>query len=930
MRKITTMLLACFLFASTSSLLAQEIPTFSPDDIHIAYEKFVLDNGLRLLVHEDHKAPIVAVNVWYHVGSKNEKPGKSGFAHLFEHLMFNGSENFNQDYFQALESIGATDLNGTTNNDRTNYFQNVPKSALDQVLFLESDRMGHLLGAIDQERLDEQRGVVQNEKRQGENQPYGRQYGTITKATYPIGHPYSWTVIGELEHLNAASLEDVKEWFNTYYGTANAVLVIAGDVDPEEVYTKVKKYFGDIAPGPTLVKPEVNISKMASDSRGYYQDRVPESRITRVWNIPEWGSKQLDYLDLASDVLGSGKNSRLYKKMVYEEQVASYAYAYISPKELGSQFIVQAGVKPGKNVEEVEAMMNEVVADFIENGPTEEELKRVKAQYFANYIKGLERIGGFGGKSDILAQHEVYGGNAGFYKDRLKNYAATTTKAMHMTAKEWLTGGSYTLVCDPFPKYAAAAEGVDRSKLPEVGEVPVVKFPTIERKTLKNGLEIVLARREGVSTMVMQLISDAGYSTDKYDKLGLAQLSMNLLDEGTATRTSLEINEMLQLMGASIGTYTDLDKSYVSLNTLKQSLDPSLDLFADVLLNPAFPEAEFDRLKRDQLNNIKREKAQPIQMALRVFPKFLYGTGHAYAKPLTGSGLENTVSQISLEDVKSYYSSYIRPNNSVLTVVGDISMKELTTKLESKLSSWKKGKTPPNAIVEVSAKKGGVLYLMDRPESQQSVIIGGYLVSPYGQVSEIAREAMMNVLGGDFTSRLNMNLREDKHWAYGAGSFLLDAQGQRPLLAYAPVQTDKTKESIIEIQKEMNMFIGEKPVTQAEFDKNKQNTILKLAGRWETNGSVNGSIGEIVRYGLNDTYYDSYSQEVKNLSLGDVHKSAKQLVKPENMMWFVVGDKEKILPGLQELELDKIVMIDADGNILDEDMSSSGSSSSGR
>lgn len=927
---MTTMLLACLFFAGTSSLFAQDIPTFSPDDINISYEKFVLDNGLRLLVHEDHKAPIVAVNVWYHVGSKNEKVGKSGFAHLFEHLMFNGSENFNKDYFQALESIGATDLNGTTNNDRTNYFQNVPKSALDQVLFLESDRMGHLLGAIDQARLDEQRGVVQNEKRQGENQPYGRQWGTITKAVYPQGHPYSWTVIGEMEDLNAASLEDVKEWFNTYYGTANAVLVIAGDVNPEEVYTKVKKYFGDIAPGPTLVKPEVNIAKMTSDTRGYYQDRVPESRITKIWNIPEWGSKELDYLDLASSVLGSGKNSRLYKKLVYEEQVASSAFAFTWDKELGSHFAIQVNVKPGNIVAEVESMVDDIVEDFIENGPTEEELKRVKAQFFANYIKGLERIGGFGGKSDILAQNEVYAGNAGFYKDRLKNISASTTKAIHMTAQEWLTGGTYTLICDPFPKYAASAEGIDRSKLPEVGEVPTVNFPTVQRKTLKNGLEVVLARREGVPTMVMQLISNAGYATDAEDKLGLAQLSMNLLDEGTATKSSLEINEQLQLMGASIGTFANLDKANVSLNTLKQSLDPSLDLFADVILNPAFPQAEFDRLKKNQLNNINREKAQPVQMAIRVMPKFLYGEGHAYAKPLTGSGLEATVSAITLDDVKNYYKTFIKPNNSVLTVVGDISMDELTEKLEAKLGGWKKGRTPATKIASVSSKKGNVLYLMDRPESQQSIIIAGYLVSPYGEESEIAREAMMNVLGGDFTSRLNMNLREDKHWSYGVRSILLDAQGQRPLIAYAPVQTDKTKESIIEIQKEMNIFIGEKPVTQAEFDKNKQNTILQLAGRWETNRAVNGSLGEIVRYGLADTYYDSYSTEVKDLSLGDVHTSAEKFVKPENMMWFVVGDKEKILPGLQELNLDNIVMIDADGNVLDGGMSSSGSSSSGR
>ncbi|MDH5604441.1 MAG: insulinase family protein, partial [Cyclobacteriaceae bacterium] len=346
------LLILCVVLLSASAIGQNKI--FNPDDIDIPYKKYVLPNGLRLIVHEDHKAPIVAINVWYHVGSKDEKAGKSGFAHLFEHLMFNGSENYNDDYFQALERIGATDLNGTTNNDRTNYFQNVPTSGLDQVLWLESDRMGHLLGVIDQERLDEQRGVVQNEKRQGENQPYGLQYDLITKAMYPKGHPYSWTVIGEMEDLDAATLEDVKEWFSRYYGPANAVIVIAGDVEPDEIHEKVKAYFGDIPSGPALGRQEVNIPIRNSDTRQVYQDRVAESRIVQVWNTPQFGSEEDTYMDLIASILTTGKNSRLYKSLVYEEQIATDVSSFQWSKEISSNFVIQANVKPGVSTESLE------------------------------------------------------------------------------------------------------------------------------------------------------------------------------------------------------------------------------------------------------------------------------------------------------------------------------------------------------------------------------------------------------------------------------------------------------------------------------------------------------------------------------------------------------------------------------------------------
>ena len=909
------LLLLLFLLGTVSIATAQDdFPAYNPDDINIEYQKFTLPNGLRLLVHEDHKAPIAAVNIWYHVGSKNEKPGKSGFAHLFEHLMFNGSENFDTDYFQALEAIGATDLNGTTNEDRTNYFQNVPINALDQVLWLESDRMGHLLGAITQEKLDEQRGVVQNEKRQGENQPYAKGWDILQKEMYPPHHPYGHTVIGEMADLNAASLDDVHEWFKSYYGAANAVIVIAGDVDPEETYQKVLKYFGNIPSGPTISRPTENINPRASESRAVYEDRVPQTRIVMAWNTPGWGSDEHAWLDLASDVLASGKNSRMYKELVYEKQLCTEAFAFFGPSELGGNFIIMANVKPGKSTEEVESAVNGILEKFLKEGPTDAELNRVKASYFANYIKGLERIGGFGGKSDILAQNEVYGGSADFYKTMLKRYSKTTAKDIYNTTNKWLRQGRFTLVCNPFPEYSTSGKEADRSELPAIGETAEAQFPDIERSTLSNGMKVVLARRTESPTVVMSMMFDAGYCSDNFGgKLGLASLSMNMLDEGTKSQTSLEINEKLQLLGAGLSTYSDLDYSYVNLNTLRQSLDPSLDLMADVILNPAFPEADFQRLKDQQVNNIQNEKKQPISMVIRVMPELLYGKDHPYAMPMSGNGNEDVVQALELDDVKGFYKRWLHPNNSTLVVTGDITMDELKSKLEKRFGSWKKGKAPVKNIPDVAGSNNGKIFLIDRPESEQSVILAGYLTKKYGEMDENAIDQMNNVLGGDFTSRINMNLREDKHWAYGARSGIMNTSAQRPFFVYAPVQTDKSAESIQEVIKEMNIFVGDKPMTQEEFDKTKQNTVMGMSGMWETNGAVNGSVMKVVKYGLDNNYWKDYSSRVKDLSLEDVRKVAKTIVQPNDMGWYMAGDAEKILPSLKKLGL-QVIQIDADGN----------------
>ncbi|MFN2397334.1 MAG: M16 family metallopeptidase [Gemmatimonadaceae bacterium] len=883
--------------------------------IEIPYEKFVLDNGLTLLVHEDRKAPIVAVNIWYHVGSKNEKVGRTGFAHLFEHLMFNGSEHYNDDYFKPLEKVGATDLNGTTNSDRTNYFQNVPTPALDLVLFLESDRMGHLLPAIDQARLDEQRGVVQNEKRQGENQPYGKVFEMISQSTYPAGHPYSWSVIGSMEDLSAAKLEDVHEWFKTRYGPNNAVIVVAGDIDAQTAKRKVEQYFGSIPPGPPISKVDRWIAKRSAETRGWMQDRVPQARIYKVWNVPEWGTPEATYLELVANVLAAGKTSRLYKRLVYDDQSATGVSAFIDDQEIGGQFYIFPTVKPGGDIAAVEKAVNEELARFLRTGPTQDELRRVKTQFRANFIRGAERIGGFGGKSDILATNAVYAGDPSFYKTTLERVANATAAQLHGVAKDWLSDGVYTLEVHPFPphKALASAATVDRSKLPVSAAPPASKFPALKTATLSNGLKVVLAERSAVPMIEFSLMVDAGYAADQFGAPGTASLAGSMLDEGTRTRNALQISEALAQLGAQLGTGSNLDMSTVSLTTLKERMDSSLAIFADVILNPSFPQEEIERQRKQQLARIQREKVTPVQMALRVFPGLLYGTQHAYGNPLTGSGTEESVAGLTRDQLVKFHTTWFKPNNATLVVVGSTTLDELTPRLERLFRGWARGDVPKKNIAEVAHKEKSAVYLIDRPGSEQTIIFAGHVAPPKRNPREIAIGTLNDIFGGSFTSRINMNLREGKHWSYGAFTLLFDARGQRPFIVYAPVQTDKTKESLQEVVKELRGIVGGVPITADELSKSQANLTLSLPGQWETNGAVSASIQEIVQFELPHDYFDKYAESVRALQLTDLSSVAKELVYPDKVVWVVVGDREKIEAGVRELNLGEIRFITADG-----------------
>lgn len=900
----------CMLMASPG-VFAQS-KKFDVKDIDIPYKKFVLDNGLTVLIHEDHKAPVVAANVWYHVGSKNEKAGKTGFAHLFEHLMFNGSEHHKTDYFKAVDKVGATDLNGTTSNDRTNYFETVPTSSLDQILWLESDRMGYMVNAIDQKTLDEQRGVVQNEKRQGENAPYGRTEDAICKATYPAGHPYSWTVIGSMDDLNAASLDDVKEWFKTYYGPNNAVLVIAGDIKTEEALEKVKKYFGGLQAGPPVTKFASWPAKRIGTQREVMQDRVPQARLYMVWNMPEDGSRDANMLDIASSVLAGGKTSRLFKRLVYTDQIASNVYAWAGTNEIAGQFQIIATAKPGVELSKIEAVINEEMSKFLKDGPTEQEMEKVKAKTYSYFVQGFERVGGFGGKSDILATYQTYHNDPDFYKTVLQQQMDATPADVKKAANEWLTDGLYALEVVPFTDPKPTTADADRTKLPELSTPPTPTFPSFQRATLSNGMNIILAERHAIPALNMELQFNAGTAADILAKPGTARLFGSVLDEGTKTRSSMEISEEMEMLGSSMGAGSSLDRTYLYLNTLKGNFDKSLAVFTDVLLNPTFPQKEFDRLRKDQLVSIKQEQARPNSIAFRVLPQFLYGSGHPYSNPLSGTGFENSVSSITRDDLVKYYKDWITPNNATLIVVGDITMNELKPKLEAAFKDWKKGTNPKKQIPAVALPAKPTIYFINRPQAQQSVVMAANLAPEANKMNDAAVDLANSIIGGEFTSRINMNIREDKHWSYGASSFVYETAAQQPFIASTSVQSDKTKETIQEIEKELTGYVGSTPATSEEFTTNQNNKLLQIPGTYETGNAVLNTISKIVANNLKDTYPQDNAKNLKNAKLTDIHQVAKTIIKPNQLTWVIVGDKEKVLANVKSLGYD-VKLIDADG-----------------
>ena len=877
----------------------------------IEFETFTLDNGLTVVVHEDRKVPMVAVNIWYHVGSKNEKPGKTGFAHLFEHLMFNGTENYNAEYFEPFEKIGATDQNGTTNSDRTNYFQNVPTNALDLALWMESERMGHILNVIDQDKLDEQRGVVQNEKRQGENQPYGQVWNAIGEAVFPKGHPYSWSVIGSMDDLNAATLDDVKEWFETYYGPTNAVLALAGDIDVETAKIKVQEYFGDIPGGPPLTKPKKWIAKRSEQTREVMEDNVPQTRIYKVWNVAEDGTNEAQALDLASSTLAGSKNSPLYQELVYKTGLASGVSAFYYGREIAGLFVIVATVASGQNPDEVEKVIDDTLEKYLQRGPDTKLLKNIKTSSISSLTNGLQRIGGFGGKSDILATYQTLYGDAGAFREQLSIYLNTSAVDIKKAANKWLTSGDYVLSIVPAKKTSVVKSQVDRSKgIPYPTEKLSYSFPKIQSAVLDNGSKLVLAERNDLPLVNLEVVFNKGWAIESNKQQGLANFTMSMMDEGTKKYSSLDFAEAQERLGSGIYYGSSIDTTYASLSSMKVNLEATLDLFKEGLLNPIFPQAELDKVKKRWLDSIDQQLNNPGSVANRKIRGLVYGEGHPYAKE-SSSGLKETVEQFTREDLIQMHSLLTNPSDSTFIVTGDISLNEATELLNKKFNDWTSQTSDINPIdlFTVEDQSEPRVFLIDKPGAIQSYILAAQLLPPTNSDDDILIDYMNYAIAGSFTSRINMNLREDKSWSYGVRTSTGYSQGQRLMRMTAPVQTDKTAPAILEVLREYNQYVNDSPITADELSKIKNARTLRLPGQYETLGALLGGMEDIVKYNRDFDYLDTIADKRNAILLEDVRSASKKYLDTNKWTWVIVGDLEQIESPVRELNIGKVEIL---------------------
>ena len=902
----------------------QQLPAPAPVStlvraIDIPYQQFTLSNGLRVVVHTDRKAPIVAVSVWYDVGSKHEPKGKTGFAHLFEHLMFNGSENAPGDFFEPLKQVGATDFNGTTYFDRTNYFETVPTAALERALFLESDRMGYLTGAITQAVLDEQRGVVQNEKRQGDNQPYGLVRYKLTEGLFPATHPYGHTTIGSMADLDHASLQDVKDWFKSHYGPNNAVLVLAGDIDVPTARRLVEKYFGAIPAGPKSAAPAAAVpDALPGPAAEVMKDRVAAPLVLRTWAVPGLNDPDAAALDVAAGILGGLASSRFDNVLVKKEKLAVQVGAGYSDFAQVGTFTVNAVARPGVDPAVVAKRLDDLVAEFLRTGPTADEVNRYVTQTVSQRIAGLESVGGFGGKAVALAEGALYSNDPGFYKKQLAALAAQTPASVKAAAARWLTRPGYMLTVVPGARdayqeaavppakpIAAAPEPAvkgNRGPLPAVGDIAGLTFPKVERTRLSNGIELVYAQRTTVPVTQAVLSFDAGVTADPADKLGTQQLTLAMLDEGTKGLDSIALAEARERLGASIYASGSFDRTTLGLRVPSANLAAASQLWADMAREPTFADVELQRVKTQQLTQIAQELTSPDGLADRVMlPRINAGTPYAKAG---GSGYPRAVQALSRAGLVAFQRTWLRPDRAKLFVVSDLPLPEVRALMERRLGDWKAAgaggtKSFPAQPTPVTPK----ILLVDRPDSPQSLIVGGVQTGLKGTDDLLPVEVANDALGGGFLGRLNMNLREDKHWSYGVFGGFGRYANAAPYIVNAPVQADQTGPAMTALRTDIGQYVGPRPMTKAEFDRAIAGATRSLSGQFETADDLLTAMQLNDLYRRPDDYYATITQRYRALTLPQVSQALAGAIRPDRFLWVVVGDAAKVKPQLDTLGL---------------------------
>jgi len=902
----------------------------------LKFEKYKLENGLEVILSEDHRLPMVAVNLWYHVGAANEVPGRTGFAHLFEHMMFEGSKHVPTNAHNSLlEAAGASDINGSTDFDRTNYYETLPSNQLELALWLESDRMGYLPDQLIQANLSRQQDVVRNERRERlENSPYGVVEEGLFHQIFPKEHPYYGRIIGSHSDIQAAKLEDVRIFFKLYYAPNNASLAIVGDFDPEKARGLVEKYFGPLKRGEEVPRIKAHTPPITSERRAVLQDNVQLPRVYMGWLTSPIFKPGDAEADLAATVLGGGKPSRLYKKLVYEKQIAVDVSVGQQSLILGSLFEVQATARPGVKPEDLERAIDSELEAFRKTGPTAAELARARNVLESRIIAGLETLGGDGGVADLLNSYNHYLGTPDYLATDMARYENASIEAIQAFAQGQLNTNQRVVVYGvpgkqdlgaevPTPKAEhkdtaknggepVNADAEWRKEIPKPAAAAVLLLPVPERFRLSNGLTVLYSERPGLPLVAANLVLHAGSGVNPVDRPGLASMTARMLQQGTTTRSALQIADRAADLGATLNSGAGTDTTGVSTRSLSRNFPDALELLADVALHPSFPQAEIERVRSERLTGIVQEKDEPFALAMRVLTSALYGPRHTYGYP--DSGTTESIKAISREDVEHFWQQNYFPDDAALVVTGNIKLASLKPLLEKRFGAWKAGRPAPPALGSPETTDAKLI-LVDRPGAPQTTLVCFSRGLARSTPDYAPVEVMNTDLGGLFSSRINMNLREAHGYTYGAGSFFNYHRAAGPFVVFSDVRTDATAPATSEVFNELRRM-RETQMTPAELLLSKDSIARSLPGRFERGTAAAATFAELFTYDLPLDYYSSLPDRINAVTIEQAQAMAKKYIQPEKMIVLAVGDRAKIEEDMKKLNLGKVEIRDTEGKVV--------------
>ena len=894
----------------------------SPTTPTVAFSKHTLPNGLDVILHQDRSIPVAAVNVWYHVGSKDEEPGRTGFAHLFEHIMFRGTKHHKASHFEPLQKIGAA-LNGSTNGDRTNYWEDVPSNYLELALWLEADRMGFLLDALDQDGFDTEREVVKNERRQSyENRPYGMAQWHIQQALFPLPHPYHWMTIGSQEDLDAASLDDVKDFFRRYYAPSNASLSIAGDIDPDAALDLAHRYFGDLDPGQPARRTGRADSPLSGRIDLQMTDRVTLPRLYAVWPAPA----NLSGADAAGDILrailADGQSSRMYRALVYEQQIAQNAAVGYYAAEIAGQFRMELTPAAGHTLDEVEAAAESVLHSIAANPPTDEEFERAVNRIEMHHYRTLSRVGGFGGRADALNYFNVYTGDPGRLNAIMDEYRAVTRDDVLRVHHAILSGGQVRMRVLPEPALQTAQAVVDRTIQPAGGPTPSFTPPRPQRAQLPNGMEIIVAPKPELPLTAFTLLAKSGATADPAALPGLASFAAAMLTEGTAARTSPQIAAAFEHIGSRLTGEARKEVTLLAAETLQRHLPRALELASDVARNANFPAHELERIRRERLTDLRRAKDDAGYLADANFGALALGAASPYAH--SNFGNEAAVSAAARADLLGITRQALRPDRMCLLLAGAVTLADAVRMAEECFGDWT---TPADAIAtpdtaagadrdaDTDTAAGPRLYLIDKPGAAQSVIRAGMPVMERNHADFMPLSALNYAFGGQFSARLNQNLRQDKGYSYGYNSGISWYNAPSLLGAGGSVQTAVTAAAVAETLREFADISGHRPLTAAELDDAKAGLRLGYPAGFERPAQLLSRLLRLAQFNLPDDHFATFERRLNAVTLPDTHRVAAQYLTPQRLAILVVGDREQIAAPLQELG-HGLTVLDGDGAVV--------------